>query len=364
MDNVCIQPLDAGHNRRMLEILAASPICANGLTVCFDKSPDMFAIARMKYPEGAHLGMYDGGALNGFGSLGIFDALVDGKPEKVFSFYHFYLLPASRGKGLPQMVLQHFFEKVCGRANYGISLTMKGNRAVESYIGRRPADWFPPTRILDEWVVNSILFSLPKKNDTGYAVRRAKMDDIPVMVGLLQKEHRQRDFGMMYETDSFLQKLEQRGIKIENYFVATDKKGTIRGVCLAWDCGAFRQTRVLAFGPAFYPTLMGYKLMSKLCNMAPFPKKGESFSELTLTDYAADGRNPEIMHALLCEIYRQHHNGTYHFMNWGSCGSDPLLQAAKGFWCRNIRSHMVFTSLDPAKYQRAARLPYIDIAFI
>jgi hypothetical protein len=348
----------------MLEILAASPIQANGLTVCFDKSPDIFAIARMKYPEGVHIGMYDAGQLNGFGSLGFYDALVGGQSQKVFTFYHFYLLAVSRGKGLPQMALQPFFERAKDRANFGLSLTMKGNRAVESYIGRRPAEWFPPTRVLDEWVVKSILFSLPVKNRTGYKVRRATAEDIPVMVDLLQKEHRQRDFGIVYDTGIFSVNLGQRGLIIEDYFVATDKQGFIRGVCLAWDCGAFRRTRVLQYGSAFYPTLAGYRLLSKMLTMAPFPQKGESFRELTITDYAVEARNPEIMHALLCEIYRQHHRGQYHFMNWGSCGSDPLLASAKGFWCRDIRSQLIFTSYDAEQYQLAARLPYIDIAFI
>jgi hypothetical protein len=70
------------------------------------------------------------------------------------------------------------------------------------------------------------------------------------------------------------------------------------------------------------------------------------------------------MHALLSEIYHRHHNREYHFMNWGSCSSDNLLNAAKGFWCKNITSHIIFTSMDRERYNIKTQLPYIDIALI
>ncbi len=240
---------------------------------------------------------------------------------------------------------KNFFSRARGKANYGLSVTLKGNRATESYIGRKIGDWMPTTRVIDELIVKSILFALPGKNKTKYIVRNARIEDIPQMVKLLQQEHRQRDFGIPFSEDTFIPSLIKRKLDIENYYVASDASGAIQGVCLAWDCNAFRRTRVLNYSKGIYPSLFAYKTLEKILSMAPFPSAGESFNELTITDYAVSGRDPVIMHALLSEIYYRHHNRQYHFMNWASCGSDPLLQAAKGFWHTNLTSHIIFTSL-------------------
>lgn len=359
-----ILSIDESYNSQMLPILEASPIQANGLSLYFDKSPNIFEIARMKYTQSEHLGFFRGDELMGFASLGYYDALIKGKEEQIFTFYNFYLKPEARGRMLAERAMKEFLFEAKGKANYGISVTLKGNRKVESYVGRHVYDWMPPIRIIDELAVKSIFFSLPKKNRTNYTVRNAQLDDIPEMIKLLNNEHRQRDFGAVFQEDNFLQTLEKRGLEIENYFVALDKKGEIKGVCLAWDCSSFRRTRVMQFSSEFYPALYSYKVLEKFLPMAPFPKEGEAFNELTITDYAAAERNETIIHALLSEIYHRNLNRKYHFMNFASCLSDPILKATNGFLHKSIISHILFSSLDPERYSIKTKLPYIDIAFL
>lgn len=365
MNSTDIRNIDEQYNNEMLSILKASPIRANGLGLYFDKSPDIFSIPRIKYSWSEHLGFFMDGQLKGFASLGYYDALVRGQAGKVFTFYNFYLLPEARGKKIIEQAVLEFFRQVKkSSANYGISITLRGNRPVESYLNKKFNDPVPPFRVIDEQVVKTILFSKKKKNNTLYKVRRAVTEDIPAIVKLLRNEHQQRDFGIIFSEDLFIIRLRERKLQIENYFVATDNTGVIKGVCLAWDCVSFRRTTVLEYSSGFYSTLFGYKMLAKVFPLAPFPEKGESFKELTITDYAVDGRDPLIMHALLCEIYYQHNNSKYHFMNWASCGTDALLNAAKGFWHRNIVSHIIFTSMDPERLNIKTQLPYTDIAFI
>ncbi len=164
--------------------------------------------------------------LKGFASLGYYHALIKGNIEEVFTFYNFYLLPEARGKKIPRLAMKEFFQQVRkSSANYGISITLKGNRSTEAYIGRQPDEWMPPTRVIDDLVVKTILFSKPIRNQTNYKVRTALLDDIPVMVKLLKQEHRQRDFGLIFREDNFLQQLEKRHLKIENYYVAENARG-------------------------------------------------------------------------------------------------------------------------------------------
>ena len=70
------------------------------------------------------------------------------------------------------------------------------------------------------------------------------------------------------------------------------------------------------------------------------------------------------MHALLVEIYSEHREGGFHFMNWGSCATDPLLKAGKGFWKMDVQAHLLFTSFDTKRVEEKMNLPYIDIAFL
>lgn len=356
--------IDESFNSQMLPILEASPIQANGLSLFFDKSPNVFEVARMKYTQSEHLGFFRGDELMGFASLGYYDALIKGEIEQIFTFYNFYLKPEARGRMLAERAMKEFIFQARGKANYGISVTMKGNRKVEAYIGRHVYDWMPPIRIIDELAVKSILFSIPKKNKTKYTVRNAQTNDISEMIKLLNNEHKQRDLGALFQEDKFMQSLEKRGLKMEDYFVAQDKRGEIKGVCLAWNCSSFRRTRVLKFSPEFYPALYSYKILEKLLPMAPFPKEGEAFNELTITDYAAADRNEEIINALLSEIYHRNLNRKYHFMNFASCIDDPILKATSGFLHKDVISHILFTSFDPERYSIKTKLPYIDIAFL
>lgn len=364
MSNYEFLPLEPSHNQQMLAVMEASPMRGGGLELYFDKSPDVFAATKMKYVESLHLGIFQQGKLQGGGSIGYYDALVQGQQARVFTFYNVYLIPEARGKRLTEQLMQKLYARIRGNADYGLALSLKGNRAIETYVGRILGEGLPPVRIIDEWIVKSILFSFPKRNNTAYSVRNAKWEDVPAIVKLLDSEYRQRDFGLIFSEEMFGQSLLKRGLVIEDYYVALDKSGSIQGVCLAWNCHSFRRTVVRKFSPAFYPSLWAYRLMAPLLRMADFPQSGECFRELTITDYAVTNRDPVIMHALLCEIYHRNRTGKYHFMNFGSCGNDPLLQAATGFWHRNIASNIIFGSLKPGNTEVSIRMPYIDIAFL
>jgi hypothetical protein len=356
--------IDESFNNQMLQINNAAPIEANGLMLLFDKSPDILEVSRLKYTKSEHLGFFKDDELVGFASLGYFPGIIEGKLQQLFSLYNFYLKPEARGRRFVERAMNTFFTKAKENANFGYAITLKGNRPIESYVGNRIIKGMPPSRIIDDLIVKTILFSLPRKNTTSYLVRNARYEDIPDMVRLLNTEYQKRDFGLVYQEDTFSISLKNKGLAIENYYVAVNSKGLMVGVCLAWDCSSFRRTKVIKYSSNFYPALYGYKLLEKIFPMAPFPRNNECFSELTITDCAVAERNATIMHALLSEIYHRNLNRKYHFMNVGSCASDPILLATKGFWHKEIRSHIIFTSLDTDRFNYQPQLPYVDIALL
>ncbi len=362
-EDFIILPIGEAFNDQVLGIMEATPIQANGLSLRFDKSPDFLALSRIKYSECHHLGFFLGDTLKGVASLGFYDALIDGVEETVFTLYNFYILPEARGNHLSARATREFISIARKKARFGIAVTLKGNRPAESYIGRVD-NQVPPSRIIDDLCIKSILMAFPKKNTTGLNVRNAVSDDIPDIVKILNYEHCQRFLGLVFQEEKFIANLKIKGVEISDYYVATDRQGRIKGACLAWDCSCFRRTRVMKISPRFYPLLCSYRIMEKAFTMAPFPEPGEHFNELTITDYAVENRDAKIMNALLCEIYHRNLNGKYHLMNFGSCTGDNLLRAVKGFWHFNTVSGIIFTSLDPAEFNIKTRLPYIDIAFL
>jgi hypothetical protein len=238
------------------------------------------------------------------------------------------------------------------------------------FIGNRPAQnhYSPLSRIINHLIINTILLIRPVSVKIEFYVRRAKDEDIPVIVNFLNKEHSERLFGNVYSEETFPKQLERnRGLLITDYFLAFDKTGKCCGVCAAWDMGSMKQTRVLHYGKAFQTAKIAYKTVSVLFNRPPLPKPGAHFREVTITDYAVRDRDPGIMNALLRAVYREYRQLGYHFIIWGSSIDDPLLKAAQGFMRQRVVSNIVLFSTKNKWLEEGMvknHLPYIDVSAI
>jgi hypothetical protein len=186
------------------------------------------------------------------------------------------------------------------------------------------------------------------------------------MVILLNEEHKDRLFGMIFSEQTFENYIAGRqGITINNYYVAEDRNGRICGVCAAWDCSPFKQNRVLDYGIRYLPTRIEYKVLSLFFNLPALPKKGDFFKDITITDYAVKNRDQGVMNALLRAIYDDYRKAGYHSMIWGSSADDPLLQASKGFFSQSVISNIILCGTRQELIEDSAvssYLPYIDIA--
>ena len=370
MSNYTIRPIDQSYNRRMLEILRGSPIVTERMTVCFDRQPDIFALSRCKYDDIFYQGLFEDETLKGFGMIGYHQALVNGTPSEVFCGRDLYILPEARGnKFLAKSTEIHFRENQ-HRSPIGYGLVMHGNKASLRFVGNRPEKnrYSPLSRIINKMVVHTIFLTLPVSAARRYKIRRAQTEDIPVIVKLLNNEHKDRLFGNIYTEETITAYLGKKpGLSIAGYFLAFDRNGQCCGVCAAWDMSLLKQTRVLKYGSAFLPAKIGYEFFSTLFNQPALPKPGDHFREVTITDYAVEDRNPEIINALLKTVYRQYRQLGYHFMVWWSSEDDPLLMAAKGFMKQRIFSNIVLFSTKPEWLEEGMvknHLPYIDASAI
>ena len=354
----------------MLEILRGSPIVTDRMTICFDRQPDIFALPGCKYDNYFYQGLFDGNTLRGFGMVGYHKALVNGEPTELFCARDLYILPEARGQGFVSKSTENHFREHQDLSPVGYGLIMQGNKASMRFVGKRPEkhQYSPKSRIINKLLINTILLALPVSSNPEYKIRRAGMEDIPMIVGMLKTEHRDRLFGHVWSEDVFISQLHRNpGLAITDYFLAFDNRRQCCGVCAAWDTHLLKQTRVLRYGAAFLPARLIYKSLSGLFKCPPLPEPGYHFREVTITDYAVKDRNPKIMNALLKAVYREYRQLGYHLMIWGSSLDDPLSAAASGFMRQRVVSNIVLFATND-KWLEEGRiknhLPYIDISAI
>ena len=370
MSDYQVRPIDRSYNKTMLEILEASPIVADRMTVCFDRQPDIFNLAGCVYDDYFYQGLFGEETLKGFGMVGYHRALVNGKTTDVYCCRDLYILPEARGNGFVAKSVEAHFRENRHRSPIGYGLVMHGNPAPVKYLGNRPGNsqWFPLSRIIGQLEVKTILLTHPVSPGKTFIIRHATSEDIPVIVKLLQDEHKTRLFGHISHQETFLAGLLRKpGLSIGDYFLAFDREGRCCGVCAAWDTGLMKQTRVRAYGRSFLPARIAWKSMSLAFNLPPLPAPGDHFRDITITDYAVRERDPGIMNALLRAVYTEYRHRRYHFMAWGSSAGDPLLAAAKGFMCQRVFSNIVFFATDDRWFREGmvnSHLPYIDVACI
>src|SRR5665648_140359 len=132
-----IEPIDSRYNDEMLEILRSAPITTEDLTVYFDRQPDFFRLAGIKYHPHYYYGFFRLDKLKGFGMIGYHDSMVNGLPETVFHLKDFYVSADARGKGFGYKVTEQFFKETHNRSAIGYAVLMTGNRDPHSYVGHR-----------------------------------------------------------------------------------------------------------------------------------------------------------------------------------------------------------------------------------
>jgi hypothetical protein len=368
MSRYSLKFLDRTYNDDMLEILNSAPITTDSIKLCFDRQPDIFRMAEIKYEPYNYLGFFQESVLEGYAMIGYHNAYVNGNAETVFHFTDFYIRQQSRSKGFSYKISDYFFKETFNNARLGYGIIMEGNKDALSLLGRRHPKYpfVPWTRIINKLDVKTILLAFPVKQDNLYTIRHATLDDIPVIVTLLNAEHKDRLFGNVYSETSFEKLISNRpDFSIDNYYLAMDNLKRIAGVCAAWDCTSFKQNRVIKYGKAFLPSRIGYWLMSKIYGLPPLPEEGRIFRDVTITDYAVKDRNPRLMEALLRAVYSDYRKQGYHSMIWGSSVDDPLLKAADAFFHQDIISNIVLLSTRPELIDNNSiknNVPYIDIA--
>lgn len=356
-------------NWEMLRILGETPVETPGLSVVFDRQPDIFAIPRLFSERLECVGFFRGASLAGFAMLMFQRRLVNGKPRTVAYFGNVHVKKEARGRGFFYRAAGCLSKEMRGECGLGYAVVMTANRAAGRFIGRHGPDQpdLPHSKVIATLRAKSILVMGRKREGDGYRVRRAELSDVDAMVALLRDEFRARLFAPVVDRESFLRNLAARpGCDLSHYYVA-ERDGKVVGTCAAWDTGGLKQNRIVRYGRKLKWLRGAHATAAALLDFPPLPKEGGTTREATVTDCAVRGRDPEILVALLSRVHNDCAQNKYNLLIVGSCGQDPLLRATKRFLGQSTVSDIVLFSNDPsllAEGQIDTSLPYVDLAML
>lgn len=364
-----IKQIGQEYNDEMLEIINENPIESGGLTLCFDRKPNIFKLAEIKYKPAKYIGFLRENKLLGFGLVGFHKAYVNGKPTTVFHLTDLYVRKSARYRGFFYKASELFFKEAFDNFSWGYSIILHGNKNAESHVSRQHKNYplIPHSKIIGTFDAKNIIITFKKKESKIYSVRKATSNDSDMIVSLLKEEYSTRLFGPYIDKKVFVENLSKRpDFNIENYYIA-EKDGKTVGVCAAWDCLSFKQTIVLKYSRQFNITKKIYSILSWLFNFPSLPPKGEPFKDIYITDCAVNNRDPLIFRALLLKIYNEYRRLKYNTIIFGSYESDELFKALKGFFNQAVKSHIVASAYDISLLNQVGQetsKPYIDIALL
>ncbi len=362
-----VRQIGEEYNEEMLRILLDSPMESDGLSVCLDRTPDIFAVAKLFFDSYKCFGFFMDERLAGFSMVCRKWLYVNGLPREIGYLANMYVRPEARKRGWLYKASESLFRETLKHVDLGYATTMKGNRNAEPMIGRRIQKYpfIPFSKSIGINHVKNILITFRKFNRTGYRIRRADEKDLPEISRLLDDEYRSRLFGPVMTEENLRKTIGSRpGFSIRDYFVS-EREGRIVGTCSAWDISAIRKLRVMAYHKQYRAVKIIYGMAAPLFGFPRLPKPGDPFREIVINDYGVQDRNPLILKALITHIYKEYRKLGYNMVQIGSYEGDPILAATKGFFSQPFYSHMIFGAKDPDCIEREnidTSRPYLDIA--
>jgi hypothetical protein len=357
------------HNADMLKILRETPIDSKELKICFDRRPDIFMIPELTSEHVECAGFFKGTELLGFAILSYQNLYVNGLPRTVMYYGNVHVKKKGRRKGFFYKTSDIFLRDTYKDSNIGYAVVMKKNEAAERFIGKHKDEYpnLPASKIIFDLEVMNILITFRKKESIEYSVRRATMMDVNLIVDLIEKEHSKRLFAPVLDKTIFMKNLKRRpNFDICNYYIA-EKRGKIVGVCAAWDTGIFKQNIIVRYGRRLKVIKTLHVILACLFKMPQLPEEGEAIRSVTVIEYAAEGRNPDILEALLVKMYNDYRARKYNMLIIGSCAGDPLLNATRKFFAQPVVSSIILFSKDESMLEEGkidVSLPYIDLVML
>jgi len=322
----------ASDNAALVRLAAACPMRGD-LTMCVDREPDFFALARLE-GERWRVGVAERDEeITGCVAASARTAYVGGYPTVTGYAGDLKVHPAHRG-GDSADALTRFARDTLrgfgGNALPTLVTILEGNHSMERRaIGPRG---LPRMTRFASLEVHAIPFLLPRAAWVrGITVDAARHEDLDEMGALWRTVAPHRQFAPALDAERLAAFVDAApGLRVEDYLVARRADGRIAGFVALWDQRLLKQLRVLGYSRRLSVARTGINALAHVAGTPRLPEAGSALPSLAALHLCVPHSAPGVLRALLLHAHAMHRGTGRPFFTLALNRRDPLRTALRG----------------------------------
>jgi hypothetical protein len=331
-----VRDAEPSDNAALVALAAACPMRGD-LTMCMDRAPDFFALARLE-GERWRVGVAErDGEITGCVAASARMTYVDGYVTPTGYAGDLKVHPAHRG-GISADALTRFTSDTLrgfgGTGLLTLVTILEGNRAMERRaVGPRGLPHLTRFATLE---VHAIPFLWPRAQSVcGITVCAARREDLDEMGALWHVVASGRQFAPALDAARLAAFIDAApGLAIEDYLVARRGDGRIVGFVALWDQRLLKQLRVLGYSRRLSVARTALNGISRVAGTARLPDAGSVLPSLAALHLCVPDTAPEVLRALLLHAHAVHRGTGRLFLTLALDRRDPLRVALRGLFAQ------------------------------
>jgi hypothetical protein len=331
-----VRDATAADNAGLVALAAACPMRGD-ITMCVERTPDFFALARLEGHRWRVGIAEDDGTVVGCVAASERLAYVNGAATRTAYVGDLKVHPAHRG-GFAADALEEFSREAVraygGDEMLTLVTVLGGNRAMERRtVGPRGLPTLTRFATLD---VHAIPLLWPRAHSVaGIRVRTARAEDLDEMGALWNRIAPARQLAPVLGAARLRAWIaDAPGLEIEDYVVARRADGRIVGFLALWDQYFIKQLRVLAYSTRLAAVRTVLNGLAPLARTPRLPAAGAVLPSLAVLHCCAPGDEPEVLRALLLHAYAARRGAGYLFLTLALDRRDPVRVALRGLFAQ------------------------------
>jgi hypothetical protein len=334
-----VRDADASDNAALIALAAACPMRGD-LTMCMDRAPDFFALARLEGERWRVGAAERDGEIAGCVAASMRSAYVDGYVTPTGYAGDLKVHPAHRN-GDAADALTRFASSTLrgfgGNALLTLVTVLEGNRAMERRaVGPRGLPRLTRFATLD---VHAVPFLWARAESIrGLSVRAARREDLDEMGALWRAVAPARQLAPALDAERLAAFIEAApGLTIEDYLVARRGDGRIAGFLALWDQRRLKQLRVLGYSRRLSLARTALDAIALVSGTPRLPAVGSALPSLAALHLCVPDTAPEVLRALLLHAHAVHRRTDQLFLTLALDQRDPLRVALRGLFAQPTR---------------------------
>ena len=327
-----VRDATAADNAALVALAASCPMHGD-ITMCVERAPDFFALARLE-GERWRVGIAECDA-EVIGCVAASERLayVNGAATRTAYVSDLKVHPAHRGGFAADRLVAFGREAVReygGDDMLALVTVLGGNRSMERRaVGPRGLPTLTKFATLDVHAI-PLLWPRPHSVD-GVRVRAARFEDVEEMGALWNRVAPARQLAPVLGAARLQAWIaDAPGLAPEDYLVAQRADGRIIGFLALWDQHPIKQLRVQSYTTRLAAVRGVLNALAPLARTPRLPAAGAVLPSLAVVHCCVPGDEPDVLHALLLHAYAARRGAGYLFFTVALDRRDPLRAALRG----------------------------------